>query len=83
MKKGPRTNEEQIKALREKMGEKMSAEAEVMADTFDPDVVTLAYKLMRANAAKGKLPKAVTKLLDQLPSENAKAIRSQLAGVSK
>lgn len=82
MKKGPRTNEEQIKALREKLGEKESTEAEVMVDTFNPDIIALAYKLTRVNPTK-MLPKAVSKLLDQMSSEDAKVVREKLAGVSK
>lgn len=78
MKKGPGTNKEQIEALEKGMGESPIKEAHSIMGKFHPDVITLAYKLMRVNVAKNKLPKAVTKLLDGLPKEDAEVIRGKL-----
>lgn len=79
MSKGPGTNEEQIKSLQRNLVANDQQKAMSIVSDYTPDIITLAYKLMRANVAKNKLPKAVTKLLDNLPSkEDAKRIRDKL-----
>lgn len=80
MKKGPGTNAQQIVSLRTKLSDDDVKTATSMRDRYHPDVIALAYKLTRTDVKK-KLPKSVTKLIDQLPSEEGKALRNRLLEV--
>ncbi len=80
--RGPGTNEQQIEALREKIGDAGILSAEKIVGDYQPEVIALAYKLTRVGAAKNKLPKSVTKLLDKLPEEKREAVRETLVGAS-
>lgn len=80
--RGPGTNEQQIEALKVKVGGPGIHGAEKIVSDYYPDVIALAYKLTRVSAAKNKLPKSVTKLLDKLPEEEAKAVRETLVGAA-
>lgn len=78
MKRGPGTNEEQIASLRAKLDEKDIVEADNIVTAYNPDVIRLAYKLMRINETASKLPKSVTKLLGGLSKEDAELVRNKL-----
>lgn len=78
--RGPGTNAEQITKLQEKVGDSGVRDARSIMDGYHPNVVTLAYKLMRAQMTRNRLPKAVTKLIDNLPDADAEIVRSKLTG---
>lgn len=80
MSRGPGTNEEQIKKLRENLSEAEVNNAEAIIEGINPDVIALAYKLTRT-AAKKKLPKTVNDLIEKLPEEQAAEVRGQLMEV--
>lgn len=75
--KGPGTNVEQIRKLREKVGKDGVSNAEDLVANFDSDVLALAYKITRADA-KRKLPASVSKLIDNLSDEDAAIVRDKL-----
>lgn len=75
---GPGTSAEQIKKLQDKLGMTGMEKATSIVDNHSPDEVTLAYKLMRTNVTRDKLPKSVSRLLENLSEEEASEIRSKL-----
>ncbi len=77
--RGPGTNEDQIKSLTEKMDEDGVNEAKTIVETYNPNTIALAYKLMRVKVAKNKLPKSVIKLIEGLSDEDAEIVRTKLA----
>lgn len=78
-KRGPGTNDDQIKSLEEKLDATDVALADQIVVKHSNAVVTLAYKKMRVEVAKNKpLPKAVTKALDNLSEEDAAIVRKKL-----
>jgi hypothetical protein len=81
MKKGPGTNEDQVKALQTKVGDAGVKKADVIISQYTPEVIALAYKRVRINAAKNKLPKNVTKMLGKLSDTDAAIVRNKLTQV--
>ncbi len=81
MKKGPGTNEDQMKALQVKVGDAGVRKADAIISQYTLEVITLAYKKVRINAAKNKLPKNVTKMLGKLSDTDAAMVRSKLTQV--
>lgn len=80
--KGPGTNADQINSLRERMSEEDVKAAQSFSNNSNPDVVTLAYRLMRSKVkGQRKLPKALTNLLAGMSDEDANAIRTKLQQV--
>lgn len=77
--KGPGTNAEQIRKLKAKMVLGDVDRANSIVKDNRPDTISLAYRLMRANVVKNKLPKTIIKLLDNLPEDDAKIVRNKLA----
>lgn len=67
MAKGPGNNEEQIKALEEKLGDDGIEKASDIVETYSPDEIALAFKKSRPSKTKG-LPKSVEKLLEKVPA---------------
>ena len=80
--RGPGTSEDQIKALQEKLGDDGVSRATSIVNNNDQDIVTLSYRLMRANIHKNRLPKSVNKLLENLPAKEASNIRDQLVAAN-
>ncbi len=80
--RGPGTSAEQIRVLRGKLGADGVEKAKSIVSSNKPDVITLAYRLMRSNITDNKLPKAVAKLLEKMPDKEAAEIRSQLVKAS-
>lgn len=78
MRKGPGTNEQQIKSLQTRLSPADQQKAMSIARDFTPDVITLAYKLARQEAKKNKLPKSVSDMIAKLPPEEAKEMRDRL-----
>ncbi len=78
--KGPGTIEQQIEKLRSKMKSGDIADAAEIVCNFSSDTIALAYKTMRINEKKNKLPKSVAKLLNKLPDEDAELVRNKLTG---
>lgn len=76
--RGPGTNEEQIASLREKLGEGGEQKAMEIVNGHTPDVITLAYKLMRISVKSNKLPKNVNTMLGNLSEEDAALVREKL-----
>lgn len=77
--RGPGTNVEQIARLKEKAGDSGLVVAEGIVRDLSPNVIALAYKLMRVNTAKNKLPKNVDKMLSNLSEKDAEMVRGKLA----
>lgn len=82
MKRGPGTNEEQMKTLRERMTNSEVKDADSIRDGYHPDVISLAHKMSR-QAAKKKLPMSVSKLIAKLPSDQADEVRTRLLEVNE
>lgn len=81
--RAPGTNEQQIKALGEKVGDAGVKTANEITHMHHPDIIALAYKVTRVSTAKNKLPKSVTKLLSNLTEKEAEAVRRTLVGAKK
>jgi hypothetical protein len=78
--KGPGTIAQQIESLKKKLTDDDVKLAISIRERYHPDVIALAYKLTRVDKKK-ELPKAVTDLIDQLPTEEAETIRTRLSEV--
>ena len=81
MKKGPGTNEDQVKSLQTKVGDAGVKKADVIISQYPPEVIALAYKKVRINATKHKLPKSITNMLGKLSDADAAIVRSKLTQV--
>lgn len=80
MAKGPGNNEEQIRILREKLGEEGIAAAQDIVRDYSADEIALGFKLSRPSKTKG-LPRAVEKLLKKMPEGTREQTEARLMEV--